>query len=63
MDKDFCFLCGHYEVADMRQLRYHINNLRKGQVYFVRVASGNIKGYSSYKSSSPSSITPSSKYT
>ncbi|XP_065220831.1 ankyrin repeat and fibronectin type-III domain-containing protein 1 isoform X3 [Planococcus citri] len=59
-DKDFCSLCGHYEVADTRQMRYHINNLRKGQSYYVRVASGNIKGYSAYKLSTPLFIVPSS---
>lgn len=60
-DKDFCTLCGHYEVADTRQMKYHINNLRKGQSYYVRVASGNIKGYSAYKLSTPLFIVPSSK--
>lgn len=55
-------MCGHYEVADMRQLKYHINNLRKGQKYYIRVASGNLKGYSVYKLSIPSFIVPSSKY-
>ncbi|KAL6961659.1 Ankyrin-repeat and fibronectin type III domain-containing 1 [Sarracenia purpurea var. burkii] len=59
-DKDFCSLCGHYEVADTRQMRYHISNLRKGQSYYVRVASGNIKGYSAYKLSTPLFIVPSS---
>ena len=60
-DEDFLCLCGHYEVADTRQLKYHIKNLCQGQPYYIRVASGNIKGYSAYKLSTPAFIVPSSK--
>jgi len=47
----------------MKQKEYRIEDLTQGQKYHFRTAAGNLKGYSRFRNSTPSHVTPSSKYT
>ncbi|KFM56979.1 Ankyrin repeat and fibronectin type-III domain-containing protein 1, partial [Stegodyphus mimosarum] len=57
--EDFSLLAGSREISDVQKLEIMIPDLTQGSTYFVRVAAGNVKGFSSWKSASPLSATPS----
>ncbi|XP_071033997.1 ankyrin repeat and fibronectin type-III domain-containing protein 1 [Parasteatoda tepidariorum] len=57
--EDFSLLSGCREVTDVQKLELMIPDLTQGSTYFVRVSAGNVKGFSSWKSASPLSATPS----
>lgn len=61
--EDFSGVCGEREVLDMKQRECRIEGLTQGQRYYFRAAAGNLKGYSRFRSSVPSYVTPSSKFT
>ncbi|RWS25945.1 Ankyrin repeat and fibronectin type-III domain-containing protein 1-like protein [Leptotrombidium deliense] len=48
------------EVTDLQKLSVVIDDLNCGNKYFVRVAAGNVKGYSSYRYAEPPYVIPSS---
>lgn len=58
---DFSIICGEREVLDMKQRECRIEGLTQGQRYHFRAASGNLKGYSRFRNSTPAHVTPSSK--
>ncbi|XP_055935870.1 ankyrin repeat and fibronectin type-III domain-containing protein 1-like isoform X3 [Argiope bruennichi] len=58
--EDFSLLAGSREISDVQKLELMIPDLTQGSTYFVRVAAGNVKGFSSWRSASPLSATPSS---
>ncbi|XP_067208007.1 ankyrin repeat and fibronectin type-III domain-containing protein 1 isoform X3 [Linepithema humile] len=57
---DFSVVCGEREVLDMKQRECRIEGLTQGQRYHFRAASGNLKGYSRFRNSTPAHVTPSS---
>ncbi|KAG5321995.1 ANKF1 protein, partial [Acromyrmex heyeri] len=57
---DFSVICGEREVLNMKQKEYWIEDLTQGQKYHFRAAAGNLKGYSRFRNSTPSHVTPSS---
>ncbi|KYM92302.1 Ankyrin repeat and fibronectin type-III domain-containing protein 1 [Atta colombica] len=57
---DFSVICGEREVLNMKQKEYQIEDLTQGQKYHFRAAAGNLKGYSRFRNSTPSHVTPSS---
>ncbi|GIX88622.1 ankyrin repeat and fibronectin type-III domain-containing protein 1 [Caerostris extrusa] len=57
--EDFSLLAGSREISDVHKLELMIPDLTQGSTYFVRVAAGNVKGFSSWRSASPLSATPS----
>ncbi|XP_063981547.1 uncharacterized protein Wake isoform X2 [Diachasmimorpha longicaudata] len=58
--EDFSIVNGEREVFDMKQRECRIDGLIQGQRYYFRVCAGNLKGYSRFIISSPSSVIPSS---
>ncbi|GFS88706.1 ankyrin repeat and fibronectin type-III domain-containing protein 1 [Nephila pilipes] len=58
--EDFSLLVGSQEISDVQKLELMIPDLTQGSTYFVRVAAGNVKGFSSWRGASPLSATPSS---
>ncbi|CAN8003016.1 unnamed protein product [Ixodes hexagonus] len=58
--EDFSCDVGSKEVTDVQSLEVTLPDLEKGVTYFVRVAAGNAKGFSSYQTSWPPSARPSS---
>lgn len=59
--EDFTPLAGDATVEDTRHLEYEIKELMQGNIYFVRVAAWNMKGYGQNTVSTPSYAVPSSK--
>lgn len=59
LQEDFKTLAGYQEINDVHRLEVIINDLTQGVAYYVRVAAGNSKGYSSHQNSSPLSAIPS----
>ncbi|XP_018342286.1 PREDICTED: uncharacterized protein LOC108748561 isoform X2 [Trachymyrmex septentrionalis] len=57
---DFSVICGEREVLNMKQKECRIEDLTQGQKYHFRAAAGNLKGYSRFRNSTPSNVTPSS---
>ncbi|XP_018376620.1 PREDICTED: ankyrin repeat and fibronectin type-III domain-containing protein 1 [Trachymyrmex cornetzi] len=57
---EFSVICGDREVLDMKQKECRIEDLTQGQKYHFRAAAGNLKGYSRFRNSTPSHVTPSS---
>ncbi|XP_076334282.1 ankyrin repeat and fibronectin type-III domain-containing protein 1-like isoform X2 [Tachypleus tridentatus] len=58
--EDFSLLAGSQEITDLQHLEITIPDLTRGTTYFVRVAAGNVKGFSSFQAASPISGVPSS---
>lgn len=59
-DENFEELLGHQLITDKRQLSCTIRDLQKGTEIFVRVQSGNHKGFSPHGYPDPPSVIPSS---
>ncbi|XP_059217823.1 uncharacterized protein LOC106080825 isoform X2 [Stomoxys calcitrans] len=63
---DFSNVVGERELMDWRSFhgtmgtQCHITGLTQGRRYFLRAASGNVKGWGPYKCSVPASVIPSS---
>ncbi|XP_044731512.1 uncharacterized protein LOC123294520 isoform X2 [Chrysoperla carnea] len=57
---DFSLICGEREIVDLQNLTCYITDLNPGVRFYFRVACGNLKGYGTYKMSTPSSCIPSS---
>jgi hypothetical protein len=58
---NFISIEGTNEITDLQKLEVIIGCLENGENYFVRVASGNSKGYSTYSYPSPNCAIPSSQ--
>ncbi|XP_022242200.1 ankyrin repeat and fibronectin type-III domain-containing protein 1-like [Limulus polyphemus] len=58
--EDFSLLAGSQDITDLQRLEVTIPDLTRGTAYFVRVAAGNVKGFSSFQAASPISGVPSS---
>lgn len=64
--QDFSIVIGEKFISDWKDhegtlgVNFQFNNLIQGRRYFFRAASGNMKGFGSYKSCNPASIVPSS---
>ncbi|XP_076292483.1 ankyrin repeat and fibronectin type III domain containing protein wide awake isoform X1 [Lasioglossum baleicum] len=57
--EDFSVICGDREVLDMKQRECRVEDLIQGQKYYFRAAAGNLKGFSRFRHSTPSHVTPS----
>ncbi|XP_019761936.1 uncharacterized protein LOC109538936 isoform X3 [Dendroctonus ponderosae] len=55
---DFSIISGHEELTDMSNLRCHVE-LTQGRRYYFRACCGNLKGYGMFRTSTPSSVVPS----
>lgn len=62
LKEDFSTICGEREVLDMKQRECQVDGLVQGQKYYFRAAAGNLKGYGRFRNSTPSHVTPSSKF-
>lgn len=60
--EDFSVICGEREVLDVKQRECRVDGLTQGQRYFFQAASGNLKGYSRFRESTPGYVTPSSRF-
>lgn len=64
--EDFSIIIGEKVINDWKDfegtmgVNFQLNNLIQGRRYFFRAASGNLKGFGSFKSCHPKSIIPSS---
>lgn len=56
----FSPLDGSVQVKDMRRTNVHVQNLRQGVPYYVRVAAGNFVGYSESTVAETGAVVPSS---
>ncbi|CAG2107999.1 unnamed protein product [Medioppia subpectinata] len=59
-ENNFISIDGTIDITDLQKLEAIITRLQNGHNYFVRVASGNCKGFSDYSYPSPNSAIPSS---
>lgn len=59
--ENFTPLAGETITDDIQHPEYEISNLIKGNMYYVRVAAGNMKGYGPYTVANPPYAVPSSK--
>ncbi|CAL1274010.1 unnamed protein product [Larinioides sclopetarius] len=57
---DFHPLSGSREMMNLQKLEMVLSDLIHGVPYYIRVAAGNCKGYSSYTTANPASAAPSS---
>ncbi|XP_058794771.1 LOW QUALITY PROTEIN: ankyrin repeat and fibronectin type-III domain-containing protein 1 [Phymastichus coffea] len=60
LTEDFSEVCGEEVVLDMKLRQCRVDNLAHGRKYFFRAATGNAKGYSQFKPTTPTYIIPSS---
>ena len=60
LKEDFGLVCGERELLDMKQKECRIEGLAQGHKYYFRAAAGNLKGYSRFRPTTPSFLTPSS---
>ena len=60
---NFDTIDGTLVITDLQKLEVIIDELESGGTYFVRVASGNCKGFSTYSYPLPNNAIPSSEST